>query len=185
MATMRDMLALRGLRGSVVGLSAAGLGVLGHSMAGGALPSLSVVAAATAGLVLLGVAMSDREWGLPSLLSVLLGAQLALHVVLASGARAKMAGMPGMSHQGTVPGLAMTAVHVGAAVLAAALLRRGELWCQSLVHVLGRPLRAVLLVALPVPRPVLATAHPAPAGGHHLHLAHSLSRRGPPALSLA
>lgn len=157
-------------------------------MAGGALPSLSVVAAATAGLVLLGVAMSDREWGLPSLLSVLLGAQLGLHVVLASGARAEMstmAGMPGMSHQGTVPGLAMTAVHVGAAVLAAALLRRGELWCQALVHVLGRPLRAVLLVALPVPRPVLATAHPAPASGHRLHLAHSLSRRGPPALSLA
>jgi hypothetical protein len=183
--TMRGMPALRGLRGSVVGLSAAGLGVLGHTMAGGALPSVSVVALVTAGLVLLGVAMSDRLWGLPSLLSVLLGAQLVLHVVLASSARAEMPAMPGMSHQGTVPGLAMTAVHVGAAVVAAALLRRGELWCQSLLHVLGRPVRAVLLAALPVPRPPRPTAHPAPATGHHLQLSHSLSRRGPPAPSLA
>jgi hypothetical protein len=191
---MRDMPArlgpsgLRGLRGSVVGLSAAGLGLLGHTMAGGALPSAGVVTLATAGLVLLGVAMSGREWGLPSLLTVLVGAQLAFHVVLAGGAqvqaRSQMSAMPGMSHEGTVPGIVMTGVHVAVAVVAAVLLRRGELWCQALLELLGRPVRAVALVVVPLPRQRRLPAHVAPLASLVEHLADSLSRRGPPALSL-
>jgi hypothetical protein len=179
------MPALRGLRGSVVGLSAAVLGLLGHAMAGGALPSTTVVVLATGGLVLLGVSMSGRTWGLPSLLTVLVGAQLGLHVTLAGSAPQQMDAMPGMAHQGVVPGLAMTGVHLGAAVVAAALLRRGERWCCALVDLLGRPLRAIALVVLPVPRPRPLSAHPAPAGSRTRHLSPGLSRRGPPALSPA
>jgi hypothetical protein len=160
-------------------------------MAGGALPSAPVVALATGVLVLLGVAMSGREWRLPSLLIVLVGAQLALHVALAGGAEAQSHAMPGMSHagmadMGTLPGLTMSAMHVGAAVLAAVLLRRGEQWCLSLVDLLGRPVRAIRMVVVPLPRqrrlPVQA---PPPSGARTRHLSPSLSRRGPPALSPA
>ena len=185
---MRDMpvrRGLRGLRGSVVGLSAAGLGLVGHTMAGGALPSAGVVALASAGLVLLGIAMSGREWGLPSLLTVLVGAQLAFHVVLAGGAQAQMHAMPGMSQPGMVPGVAMTGTHVAVAVVAALLLRRGELWCHALVELLGRPVRAIALVVVPLPRLRRLPAHAAPLGAPSRHLADSLSSRGPPALSLA
>lgn len=190
---MQDMPALRGLRGSVVGLSAAGLGLAGHTMAGGPLPSVPVVALATAALVLLGVTMSDRTWGLPSLLTVLVGAQLGFHVVLAGSAQAQaqapvhasMDAMPGMSHTGTVPGLAMTAAHLGAALLAAGLLRRGEQWCQALVALVCAPVRAIALTTLPLPRTRLLSAHPAPAQARTRHLSPSHSRRGPPALSPA
>jgi hypothetical protein len=179
------MLALRGLRGSVVGLSAAGLGLLGHTMAGGALPSVPVVALATAGLVLLGIAMSDRQWGLPSLLTVLVGAQLGFHLVLAGGAGAQMQAMPGMSHQGMVPGLTMTAAHVAAAAVAAIVLRRGELWCHALVELMSRPVRAIALAVVPLPRLRPVPIHAAAGGTSQLHLSDSLSRRGPPSLSLA
>jgi hypothetical protein len=182
-STMRRMPALRGLRGSVVGLSAAGLGVAGHAMAGGMLPSGPMLAVATAGLVLLGVAMSARAWGLPSLLTVLVGAQLAFHVAMAGTSHAHA--MAGMSHQGTVPGLEMAGAHLLAAVITAVLLLRGERWCEALIELLRRPLRAVLLTILPVLRPREISIHTADTTYVICHLAHSVSRRGPPALSLA
>jgi hypothetical protein len=184
---MPSMPALRGLRGSVVGLSACGLGLAGHAMAGGALPSPLTLAAVTAGFVVLGVAMSSRTWTLPSLLAVLVGAQALLHVLLAGSAQAHaMAAMPGMTAtHGMAPDASMAAAHLVAAALAAVLLRRGELWCQSLVELLSRPLRAISLPALPAPlRRSLVTFSADTAPVSPL-LVHSLSRRGPPALSPA
>ena len=181
--TMRTMPALRGLRGSVVGLSAAGLGIAGHAMAGGVLPGGTQMALVTAGLVLLGIAMSRRPWGLPSLLTVLIGAQVALHVVLADTAHAHS--MAGMSHQGLAAGLLMTFAHLVAATVTALLLRQGERWCQALVELLGRSVRAVRVAVLPLLRFRQLPVRPAPASPVTRHLAHSLSRRGPPLFSLA
>lgn len=180
---MRAMPALRGLRGSVVGLSAAGLGMAGHVMAGGALATGPVVALATGGLVLLGIAMSGRPWTLPSLLTVLVGAQLVLHVLLAGAAHEHP--MAGMSHDGLAPGIAMTSAHLVAAVLAALVLRRGERWCRGLVELIGRPVRAVQVAGLPLLRFRQLPLRPCPPGPMTQHLATSLSRRGPPALSPA
>jgi hypothetical protein len=176
------MPALRGLRGSVVGLSASGLGTLGHGMAGGMLPSAPVMALATSSLVALGVALSGRPWGLASLVAVLFGSQLALHVVLAGTADGQA--MEGMSGD-AVPGASMTGAHLGAAVATAVVLRRGEQWCQALVGLLARPLRAVALTVLPLPlRRRLPVRGPARVPVR-TRLASSLSRRGPPVLSPA
>ena len=180
---MLGMPALRGLRGSVVGLSAAGLGIVGHAAAGGMLPSAPVTALATGCLVLLGIAMSSRPWDLPSLLAVLVGAQLALHVALAGGAPGH--GMTGMPHQVVVPGSLMLAAHLAAAGATALLLRRGERWLLALVDLLRRPLQAVSLSLADLPRQAHpAVRHPAPVLAV-TQLRHSVSRRGPPLSSLA
>ena len=180
---MRDMPALRGLRGSVVGLSASGLGIVGHAAAGGMLPSATVMAVATGCLVLLGIAMSGRTWELPSLLSVLVGAQLVLHVVLAGGSTGHE--MAAMSHELVVPGPLMVAAHLGSAGVAALLLRGGERWLLALVDLVRRPLQAGSLSVADLPRPARPALHHSARVPVVSLLLHSVSRRGPPASSLA
>ncbi len=166
-----------------MGLSASGLGIVGHAAAGGMLPSATVMGVATGCLVLLGIAMSGRTWDLPSLLTVLVGAQLALHVVLAGGSAGHQ--MAAMSHDLVVPGPLMLAAHLGAAGAAALLLRGGERWLLALVDLLRRPLRAGTLSVPDLPRTSRpAVQHPALAPVVSL-LMHSVSRRGPPLLPLA
>jgi len=181
---MLDMPALRGLRGSVVGLSASGLGIVGHAAAGGMLPSAPTMAAATGSLVLLGIAMSSRSWELPSLLAVLVGAQLALHVVLAgSGSHAH--GMAGMSPALAVPGSLMLTAHLAAAGATALLLRRGERWLLALVDLLRRPLHAARLSVVDLPRQARQDARHAAPAVTVSDLLPGLYRRGPPLSSLA
>ena len=166
-----------------MGLTASGLGIVGHAAAGGMLPSATVMAAATGCLVLLGIAMSGRTWELSSLMSVLIGAQLALHVVLADAAHAHT--MAGMSDGGPASGIAMTGAHVTAAVVSALLLRRGERWLLALVDLLRRPLRAAAMSVRPVPRPGQLSVPTTWLGRSTSVLADCLSRRGPPLPSLA
>jgi hypothetical protein len=141
--------ALRWIRGSVVGLSSILLAAVGHLAAGGMRPDgrLSLCAAVIAACA--GVALSGRRWRLPSLLGVLLGAQLVYHVsfggMSGDGTRAPTDSMCSMGAAGAMCGTSagwMIAMHVCAAVLTAMVLLRAESWCWTVVEVLTWPVRS-------------------------------------------
>jgi hypothetical protein len=157
--------ALRWVRGVVVGGAATGVAWAGHVTAGAparAHPTGPVQLVLAAVAVVLGVALSRRRWTTPSLLVMLLGAQLAWHELFSllpagghhggpglSGpagapAMAGMPGMPAMAPVGGPPGWLMPVMHVVAAVLTALLLQRGEGWCWWLLTLLVRPARRLL-----------------------------------------
>jgi len=149
--------AVRSLRGAVVATSATLLAVLGHVLAGGLAPAPAALALLLVAAWAVATALGGRRWRLPSLLAVLVGAQVLLHVGLAEssvtgpvgpgtggmGATGRMAGMGGMAGMGMagMPGAPTAAsgaghgswmllAHMAAALLSALLLRRGEdgLW---------------------------------------------------------
>jgi hypothetical protein len=73
---------------------------------------------------------------------------------------------------------------VGAALLTAVLLGRGEDWCWSLLRLLSRPLRMLAAVdALPVSPPRRLPVPPVIDAPSLLLLANSQSRRGPPCVA--
>lgn len=180
------------LRGSVVGLSATGLALLGHVVGGGALPPGVPLAVLGSAGVLVSVALSGRRWTLAPLLTVLLGSQVAAHVLLDSAhpASAVPAGGAGAHRHALVdhamsPGasLTMLAGHVAATALTALLLRRGEAWCWRLAALVAAPVRAARLLTGPVPAsdmPSLRGPVDRTLAIFSTLLATSQPRRGPP-----
>ena len=161
---------LRWARGSCVGLAATGLAGAGHALAGGLLPGAGHLGTLLAGSVVTAVALSGRRWQLPSLLSVLLGAQVVLHYGFAHGA-----------HHAHGSPAAMVSAHVTAALLTSLLLRRGEDWCWSLVDLLTRAWRTVRLLLPPVPAPRRTGCPTTVTPSVEDRLSACLPRRGPPA----
>ncbi len=150
--------------------------------------------------LLVSVALSGHRWRMPSLLTVLLGAQVAMHVCFADMPQAMHSAHAGhgdmgasmtafshaaMSESGAAHSATLMVVsHVVAALLTAMLLRRGEDWCWALVELLTRPL--MLLAAAEVPPPTPPRRRPGPSltgATRLLLLADSQSRRGPPCLA--
>jgi hypothetical protein len=172
------------VRSAVVALSAVGLALLGHLAAGGSTPALGTLTVPVLVLLLVSYGLSGRRWTVGPLVAVLLGAQGFFHVAFADAATHGHggfagAGSPAPGH----PALPMLAGHVGAALLAALLLRRGEDWLWGLVALLALAWRTARIAA---PRPVPATRTLArslpgevPAALHLLEDA--VARRGPPA----
>lgn len=175
--------ALRWLRGATVGLVATGLALAGHALGGGAAPAAGPLSMIALAAVLGSVALSGQRWSATALLGVLLGVQLAAHVVFAAGAAAAVP----MHHAPlAVHGLPMLAGHLAAAVLTALLLRRGETWCWRVTGLLSRPVRATRALDVPV-------MPWRPASGRRIadrvavlrscRLAWAQPRRGPPAVA--
>jgi hypothetical protein len=182
---------MRWLRGGVVGLVASTLALTGHSLAAGMSLQPTHLVWASACAVPVAVALSGRRWTLPSLLTVLLGAQLAFHLAFAGMSHAGHGGMATGSMAGPMTtetghgAVSMVLSHVVAAMLTAMVLRRGEDWCWSLVRLLTRPWRLLLDVRLPLAQAPLRLGVPLVAkAGHLLLLSDSQPRRGPPALAL-
>lgn len=139
---------LRLLRVGVLGLSAYGLAVGVHVVAGGAAPGWPVSLMLAALLGVLGVAFTARRRGLWALLGVLVAAQSVLHALF-SLLDAPVAGcsMVATGHHATtavcgavggtamaVPSLPMLLAHLAATVATAWLLARGEAWLWRVVR---------------------------------------------------
>ena len=182
--------ATRIARAAAFGVATLTLATGAHILAGGALPSLMVLASLTLPLTTAAVLLTSRRCGPLLLLGSLATAQVLLHetlMTLAAHAPGDLtpAGLGG--HHGahvSTPGadgwsVAMTAAHVVATVVTALVLARGEqaLWqlVSRLLPTLPRiprvlscgPRQAPALLSLPVFRPSLVS------GGSGL--------RGPPA----
>jgi hypothetical protein len=196
---------LRWLRGSVVGGASFGLALTGHLCAGGQVNALT--ASALGGFVIVfGVALSSRQWRLPSLLAFLSGFQVVFHLIVSASstpawdadisshaghnmsmaATMDMSGSMDMSpvggpvdHWMSSPA-AMVAFHLAAAVITAVLLCHGEACCWALIGLLLRPLLLLRAPRRPlvVSRRWQPTAAPSPVGCEVL--ASDLVRRGPP-----
>jgi hypothetical protein len=178
---------LRVARGAFVGVTAMGLSVGGHLVAGGSLPAPTGAATLLALAVSGGVACSGRRWTLSALVSVLLGVQVVCHVALAGHAGSHLAD----AHQQAAHGMsaAMVLAHVLAAIATAVLLSRGESWCWRLVALLSRPVHLVRLLTART-LPAFGARSLSPAVGslavlRSLLLGHAQPRRGPPALLAA
>jgi hypothetical protein len=175
------------------------LAIGAHVSAGGALPSLTVLAFLTLPLAMMSVVMTGRRCGALLLLGSMTAAQLALHQTLmavtgptSAEMAAQMSAGAGfatsdssmaqtMATQALASGwsLAMTATHVCATVVAALLLARCEqaLWqlVSRLLPVLATEPILTRWSALPIPAlfAMPALAHSEMSGGRGL--------RGPPA----
>lgn len=187
------------LAGSTLSLAAAA-----HVSAGGLLPPAPVLAACTSLLVLAIIILTRWKLKTPVLGMVLAGGQGLLHSVMsafpptAAVGPALPAVAPGTHHHPLIGsgallpagqdmhphlvwdlGPAMITAHLGATVLTALLLAKGE----SALWALATWLRPVLFLAPVLFVPALAALVPAPPRAPVLRriILHTHSRRGPPA----
>lgn len=158
------------MRGGAFGAVVWLLTLLGHSAGGGALPDLTGLSVAMVLALALGVAVAGRRRGLPALLALLVAGQVLLHLVLSVTAHA---------HGGSL-NLTMLVSHLGAAVLAALVIDRGEdlvaRWAAYLAQAIGV---VELVPARPTVLPSRAIATSS-ADRHTVALEHHVVRRGPP-----
>lgn len=178
----------RWLRGAAVGASATCLALAGHVSAGGGIPAAAPFVALSVAAVLGAVSLSGKRWTLPSLLGVLLGAQVVFDLAFAevttsTGHHSTHAAAA--HHSMATGGWGMLVAHGAAAVLTALLLRRGEDACWRAVQALARPVSVIRAFRAPrVPTPF----SPPRAEGYHVVVLRSLllvcaaPRRGPPVL---
>jgi hypothetical protein len=122
--------------------------------------------------VLVSVAVSRIRWGFGSLLVVLTAVQLVFHVVLAGGVL------------DTGARWSILAGHSAAALITAAVLRRGEDACWQVAYLVSRPARALhaVVVVRPAFAPVLRWFVYGGDGRARLSLLYAAPRRGPPSL---
>jgi hypothetical protein len=189
--------AVRSLRAAVFAAVCVLLAAAGHGLATGATPLLWADGAGFLVVFGMGWLLGGRERTLPGIGAAMLATQAGLHLGFdlarprAGMAMAGMAHMPGQAMAPMPQTQAMTphavAAHVGAALVAAWWLRRGEAalwsllrWAVAFVPGLvawwrdaSAPLRART-----TGRPGRAAAEAAPL--RQLLLRHAVSRRGPP-----
>ena len=134
----------RVVRAGVFALSSAVLAVVAHRLAGGMPPAPGQVAAAAALLFGFGLFWARCERGGSAITAVVLISQLALHAAFAEvPMKASDKGHAGPMHMAgafTDRGVAMLAVHLGAALVMAWWLRRGE---RAVWSAVGRVVRDV------------------------------------------
>jgi hypothetical protein len=173
----------RVLRGAGLAACCAALGAAGHAIAGGQLPEPGPTLLLTVLLAGVGIALADRQRGLPSIVATVGATQVGLHVLLDALAHGQSGSHLPPSVPAPVDPVAMSAVHVVATLLTALLLAGAERSVFALAGVLGWLLRGV-----PVrPLTILASGPPRavpPAEPAHRELSLLLrsvhGRRGPP-----
>lgn len=188
--TERDRMARRADfrvgRGLVIGLALLGVSAAGHAAGGSLVEGPGLVLAAGAA-VLVGIALSDREWRLPRLLVVLAAGQALMHLAMTAGHGAAAHGPArdgvGLASGGSPAAWQMLAGHAIALVVTAVVLRRGE----DLVWRVAASLGSVLV------GPMARSGRPARAPGtpligllglrSHDVVRHAVVRRGPPHVS--
>lgn len=183
---------MRLARAAVLGASSVLLAVGAHLTGGGMVPNAALLMLTICATGVIAVSLTSRRCGLPLLLTVLGLEQTGLHLVFAAGsataigscgpvdaahhlhavAACGLAVSPaGLEHAG----LSMILAHVGAIVLTAWLLARGEQWVWRMVSeatrtpaVRGSRRRPRALRQVPIWLPVLGFAPletPAPTRG--------------------
>jgi hypothetical protein len=179
-------LPFRVLRAAAFAVVCLGLGLGAHVLAQGMPDAESIGLGLAAGFAA-AVPLSGRERTLGTILPLLAGVQVALHLIFAMGHAAPVADAAGgHGHGGLTPSLGMLAAHAWAAALTAIWLARGEAALWRLLR--GLAVRLVrLLIAPPLPgyaRPIV----PRVDRERPLREApprHVISRRGPPSPALA
>ncbi|MFI0357124.1 hypothetical protein [Actinomadura sp. 9N407] len=163
------------------------LATLGHALTSTTtVPSWAIVAG-FGGVLAVTLALAGHERSLPTVLGGLLGGQFVLHSLYA-GASSTGGHHAPAEIAGHESGTAMTLAHIGAAVVSAWWLRRGERAAWSLARrIAERPARLLLTiepVTVPprTPRVTVAEITTGPAGRI---LRHQVVRRGPPRRSRA
>ncbi|GHF58470.1 hypothetical protein FHX82_000314 [Amycolatopsis bartoniae] len=164
--------ASRAVRGALLALCSAGLGITAHALADGGLPDTALTLLLTALVGWTGAALAERTRGPLGVFAVLGTAQLAMHLVLTElmGHAAPAAGMF-LAH-----GVA-TALTAGLLWHAEAMIRVAVARLWLLLPVVWRP--APVAAA---PAPVLPSTDPATSLVSVL-LRRVHGRRGPPAFS--
>lgn len=180
---MPASLPFRLLRATAFAAVCAGLGVLAHVFGGG-MVAPPWVAAAFALAFCAAAALSGRERGIGTVLALLAGLQVLLHLMFTFAHDApSMATPQAHGHSGLVPGLGMLVVHAWAVALTALWLARGEGLLWALLRRLA--VRLSLVWPEPVAVPFHAAPHREPALLRSAVLRHCLAGRAPPSLSIA
>ncbi|MGI8334248.1 hypothetical protein ACRYCC_30200 [Actinomadura scrupuli] len=191
---------LRVTRSSVFAAVCVSLAIAGHATVSHAAVGPWALGFGFAAVLAVAWVLTGTERSLVTILGGLLGGQFALHVLFA----AAQPGAPAMDHSGSRPdlmaaehggGTAMTLAHIGAAVVSAWWLRRGEravwvlarrtaaLTAASLLGLLGL---LCLLDPPPVRAATRAVSHArALARPRMAALRYCVVRRGPPLRSTA
>jgi hypothetical protein len=158
-----------------------GLGLGAHVLAGG-VPTWQGAGLGLAVGFAAAVPLSGRERTLRTILPLLAGVQVALHLLFSMGPAALLGGQPaGHAHGGLTPSVGMLVAHAWAAGLTAIWLARGEAALWRLLR--GLAVRLIRLLAGPrVPgyaAPVMVrTDRERPLRSATPR--HVISRRGPP-----
>lgn len=166
-----------------MGASASAIGAFAHVGAGGTAPPLGLLLLLGSG-VTAGCAVASRwRWRMPSLVAVMLLAQLGFHLAFAGyavpGAHAMHTAAA--AHTQPEPAGPMAASHIVAALALALFLRFGEAWLRRVVEALDTRLLRIVSAAPAIPAggsnnviPAADTMVPLPA-----HAGNAWSR-GPP-----
>jgi len=166
------------LRGAGLAVCCASLGIAGHALAGGGPPAPAPVLLGALVIAGAGVALADRQRGLPAILVTVAGTQLAMHVLLDAFGHGPH-GSPASGGGATL----MVGAHATAALVTAVLLAGAERAVYAVGAVLDWLLRTLPARPLVVPGPRSFTS--LPAGGSLPGLVGQLvvrlhGRRGPP-----
>lgn len=161
----------RALRGTALGAVVFVLTLLGHTAGGAALPSLGGTLMATVLAVALGMAVAGRRRSLPTLIVLLIVGQFLMHLVLSVTTHA---------HTGTT--VAMLAGHLVAAMLAAAVVDRGEQAAARWLAYLAQAIGGLELVPVEPARLAPSRTRAIPVDRGNTSIAHHVVRRGPPVL---
>ena len=171
----------RRLRGGTVALVATVLAAAGHSLGGGHLPDLTVLAPAAAGLGWVSAGLARHRLRFPMLLAMLLTAQVGFHLLFLLEPAPSMPGMA-MSPTGGSSWLVMVGFHALAALVTALLLAGAE---KALLAV-TEPVRMMRLLVAPARLPVGVTLRSLPPVNPAIRIGpvqparSPAPRRGPP-----
>lgn len=120
------------------------LSLIAHAGAAGSLPSGPAIMGAIIVATAISWSLSGRRRPIPALLSIIFAGQLLIHAVIVA------LGHHGVSY---LPGAAMTAAHLIAAVVAAVIFARAEqiagAWSRAAARLLGVVELPVLTIASP------------------------------------
>lgn len=161
-------------RGGLLACCSAALAIAAHAVAGGGAPDTGLTTVLTVLVAGAGTVVADRRPGVLGLLGLLGTAQLAQHLLLSLAHQ----------HAPATGGLTMTATHLCALVLTAALLAGAEDAVAAARAALGLFLPRVLLAGPPPPPAAVLPARFTPERGHTeraVLLIRMAGRRGPPA----
>ncbi|MFG1948290.1 MFS transporter [Nonomuraea sp. NPDC048826] len=175
-------LPFRLVRAAVFAAVCLGLGMVAHVFGGGSVPGPAMVAGFCVAAAC-AYPVAGRERGQGTILALLGGLQLVLHVLFSlshGGSPAEVVAHVVHPGSGLVPGLGMLVAHGWAVGLTALWLARGEAALWGLLRRLAVRLVAVLV---PVPvTPFAAPPHAEPPVLRSAILRHAVSGRGPPAV---
>ena len=159
----------RALRGTVLGAMVFLLTLLGHTAGGGSLPGLTGGVVTMVLALALGMAVAGRRRGLPALIALLILGQALMHLVLSVTTHA---------HAETTS--AMLVGHLVAAVLAAAVVDRGEQIAARWLAYLAQAIGGLDVVLVQPARLAPARSRAIRVDRSGACIVHHVVRRGPP-----